>query len=122
MPAKLTVRLTWVVLSEVLPPAIKGPAASLATAAAWTGERPGLAAVCLGMQFGRHTELSLCGLQWSCIKASSIVTSCHWCVALGLQPDRHTTPVTTNAVPSVLPLAGAAAGPLAAPMLEYTKK
>lgn len=30
--------VTWVVLSEVLPPAIKGPAASLATAAAWTGE------------------------------------------------------------------------------------
>jgi hypothetical protein len=29
--------VTWVVLSEVLPPAIKGPAASLATAAAWTG-------------------------------------------------------------------------------------
>ncbi|KAF6258875.1 hypothetical protein COO60DRAFT_1076306 [Scenedesmus sp. NREL 46B-D3] len=28
--------VTWVVLSEVLPPAIKGPAASLATAAAWT--------------------------------------------------------------------------------------
>lgn len=29
--------VTWVLLSEVLPPAIKGPAASLATAAAWGG-------------------------------------------------------------------------------------
>jgi hypothetical protein len=32
--------VTWVVLSEVLPPAIKGSAASLATAAAWTGGLP----------------------------------------------------------------------------------
>lgn len=29
--------VTWVMLSEVLPPRIKGPAASLATAAGWAG-------------------------------------------------------------------------------------
>lgn len=29
--------VTWVLLSEVLPPSIKGPAASLATAAGWAG-------------------------------------------------------------------------------------
>lgn len=30
--------VTWVLLSEVLPPSIKGPAASLATVAGWAGE------------------------------------------------------------------------------------
>lgn len=29
--------VTWVLLAEVLPPRIKGPAASLATAVAWAG-------------------------------------------------------------------------------------
>ena len=29
--------VTWVLLAEVLPPRIKGPAASLATAAGWAG-------------------------------------------------------------------------------------
>jgi hypothetical protein len=29
--------VTWVLLAEVLPPNIKGPAASLATAAGWAG-------------------------------------------------------------------------------------
>lgn len=30
--------VTWVLLAEVLPPSIKGPAASLATAAGWAGK------------------------------------------------------------------------------------
>jgi MFS family permease len=30
--------VTWVLLAEVLPPNIKGPAASLAAAAGWAGE------------------------------------------------------------------------------------
>jgi hypothetical protein len=67
--------VTWVLLAEVLPPSIKGPAASLATAAGWAGKLCGVHGdICncayVGLTEGMHVR------PWMTLVTGAVVLGC----------------------------------------------